>query len=135
MRQLAVALLAVGIASTAQAQTIFKCVVKGKPVTYQTSPCPAQAQANVRQFLPYREPTAAELYARRMKEQRDSEYLARVAGRSATAATSGAAIGPATSSACETAKRERDNYERSAGLNRSYDGLRAWNDHVARACR
>ena len=68
------------------------------------------------------------------KQQRDAQW----ATRRNPAPTSAAAVVPAAPvravDHCAIARRERDAWERSAGLNRTYDAVRRWNDHVARAC-
>ncbi|MFC0677537.1 hypothetical protein ACFFGH_06690 [Lysobacter korlensis] len=123
-------LLLVGSAS-AHAQAIYKCTEKGKPVSYQTSPCPASAAvAGIKQFTPDRELTPAE------KRYREAQW----ARRSNQAPGGEAAVIPIQHQApiydeCADTKAARDRWEKTVGLERSYDALRTWNDHVAKACR
>ena len=95
----------------------------------RTAPCGAGATvAAVTAFTPDRELSWQE------KQQRDAQW----ATRRNPAPTSAAAVVPAAPvravDHCAIARRERDAWERSAGLNRTYDAVRRWNDHVARAC-
>jgi len=124
----------------AAAQAIYKCVVRGKPPSYQSEPCATNARvAAVRPYQPEPVPSAQDLQARRDRERRarqDSAYLSTLAGTTGRAvAPSRGAIVPVGSGQCEATKRERDAWERRVGLNRTIDALRAWNDRVYAACR
>jgi hypothetical protein len=126
----ALALLLVGSASV-HAQAVYKCTEKGKTVSYQTSPCPASAVvAGIKEFTPDRELTPAE------KRYREAQW----ARRPNYAPGGEAAVIPIQQQApvyneCAEAKAARDRWEKTVGLNRSYESLRIWNDRVAKACR
>lgn len=118
----------------ATAQTVYRCVQKGKPVSLQSTPCGAgAATTKTLDYVPERTPTANELAWKRYRIER--EMQARSQAQRARAASGSAAVLPAGGSACERAKAERDAWERRVGLNRTIDGLRAWQEHVYRACR
>jgi hypothetical protein len=114
----------------AHGQVIYKCVEKGKPTSFQTSPCPASAKvADAKGFTPERELTWQE------KRQREAQWATPRHQQTASAASIPIpTVTPSARSQCEMARAQREQWERSAGLKRSYDGVRAWNDRVARAC-
>lgn len=128
VRTLSVAALL--LIAPAQAQVIYKCVEKGKPVSFQTTPCPTTAKvADAKAFVPDRELTWQE------KRQREAQWATRPPQQASTAAHIPIpTVTPSSRSQCELARAERDRWERAAGLNRSYDTVRAWNERVARAC-
>ncbi|WP_189453919.1 hypothetical protein [Cognatilysobacter bugurensis] len=114
----------------AHGQVVYKCVEKGKPTSFQTSPCPASAKvADIKGFVPDRELTWQE------KRQREAQWATRQQQHAAAAANIPIpTVTPSARSTCELARSQREQWERSAGLKRSYDSVRAWNDRVARAC-
>jgi hypothetical protein len=122
--------VALVVAAPVQAQVICKCVEKGKPVSFQTSPCPTTAKvADARAYTPDRELTWAE------KRQREAQWATRRPQQAPTAAhIPMPTVTPSSQSHCELARSQREQWERMAGLNRSYDTVRAWNERVARAC-
>jgi hypothetical protein len=124
------ALLLAG-AGTAHAQAIYKCVAKGRPVSFQTMPCPPDATiAKIREYTPEAEPTPEQ--RRRQAAawaRRDAAPV--VHSRTTTVVQNNT---PDTSSRCAMARSERDAWERRTGLKRTYDQMRSWNNYVARAC-
>jgi len=125
-------LLAAGLllgSASVGAQAVYKCVEKGKPVSFQTTPCPAAAKiAAIREYTPDRELTAQE------KRQREAQWATRRQTQASAAASMPIEHTP-TVDHCAMAKADRDRWERTVGMNRTYEGLRAWNERVARACR
>ena len=116
------------------AQTVYRCVQKGKPVSLQSTPCNAgAATTKTRDYIPEPSPTANDLAWKRYRIEREMAMRNR-AQRAATP-SGRAAVLPAGGSACERAKAERDAWERRVGLGRTIDGMRAWQDYVYRACR
>lgn len=118
---------ALALASTdVSAQAIYKCVTKGKPVSFQSHPCPANAKvAAIREYKPQPDvirprglPTTP--------QSRPRHYT------STTTVINDAA--KALGYTCAQAKADRDTWERAVGLSRTYDAIRAWNQTVARAC-
>lgn len=128
VRALGVAMLL--FAAPVQAQVIYKCVEKGKPVSFQTTPCPTAAKvADARAYTPDRELTWQE------KRQREAQWATRRQSQASTAANIPMpTVRPSSQSQCELARVQREQWERTVGLNRTYDAVRAWNDRVARAC-
>lgn len=123
-------LLLLAAASGADAEAIYKCVAKGRPVSFQTTPCPPDATiAGIREYTPEAEPTPEQ------RRQQAAAWARR--GIAPTAHSSATVVQntmPDTSNRCATARSERDTWERRAGLKRTYDQVRSWNDYVARAC-
>lgn len=117
------------------AQTLYRCVQQGKPVSLQSTPCAAGAKTTKAvPYTPDAQPTANELAWKRYRTER--EMAARNQAMRWQQATSGPAVVlPAGGSACEQAKADRDAWERRVGLSRTIDGMRAWQEHVYRACR
>lgn len=126
------ALLAAGLllaAGNTAAQAVYKCVEKGKPVSFQTTPCPATAKiAAIREYTPDRELTPQE------KRRREAQWATRKQMQ-AQAAASMPIQQASTVDHCAMVKADRDRWERAVGMNRSYETLRAWNERVAHACR
>jgi hypothetical protein len=122
----------------ADAQAVYRCVEKGKPVSFQTEPCsPAATISKIREFDPEPEPSAYERRVRAYREAKgreDSAYLRQLATGGSAAAHVIPQGRSASQSQCENARRQRDQWERTAGLNRSYDSVRAMNAMVAKAC-
>lgn len=124
--------------SAAGAQTLYKCVVSGKPTSYQSHPCENQ-RSTVKTWAaqPEAEPTNSELwrqYYAKKRGEADSRYLSNLAGRSRGAASQGAAMRSATNSAgnCQSMKSMRD-----AAVNNDtgYAARRQWADQVYDACK
>lgn len=121
------------------AQAVYKCVIKGKPPSYQSEPCPSNAKiAAIREYQPESPPTYEQIQNRHRQEakgRQESAYLSRIAGTDGRANTASGHLLQVGGSECENAKRGRDAWERRVGLSRSFDTLRTWNDRVQRACR
>lgn len=117
-----------------EAQAVYRCVEKGKPVSFQNTPCSAKAKITaIRDYVPERAPTPNELAWKRHRIEQEMAARNRQA-RSTPAAATGAVL-PVGTDACTRAKAERDAWERRVGLHRTVEGLRFWQDHVYRACR
>ncbi|GAB6194822.1 hypothetical protein [Lysobacter xanthus] len=122
------------IASPAHADSVYRCVQKGKPVSFQSEPCEPSAKTTaIRGFVPDPAPTANELAWKRYRVEQEMANRNR-AMRASGAVPTGAVL-PAGGQACADAKAARDAWERRVGLNRSVDGMRVWQDHVYQACR
>jgi hypothetical protein len=119
--------LALVLPGVTRSQTIYKCAVKGQPISYQTQPCAANAEVKAiqhyQQYTPstYRAPPPAPTPARAVNRQAQGAQLHNIP------------LG--TGNQCEAAKRERAAWERQVGLARTYDSLLAWNERVQRACK
>ena len=138
MKSLFVICLLAGSAS-ASAQQVYKCV-KGKDVSYQSSPCEASARVEKQwDAVPEAPPDNAELWRRfhaRKQGEADSAYLRSLAGRARTGSGQGAAIGTTQSdSACVAAKRHRQSILDQVGINRTHDLLRSLDQQVNQACK
>lgn len=122
------------IACPATAQTIYRCVQKGRPVSLQSTPCDrGAATTRTRHYTPEPAPTANDLAWKRYRIER--EMALRNQAQRAGAASGSVVVLPAGGSACAQAKAERDAWERRVGLNRTIDGMRAWQERVYHACR
>lgn len=131
---LGLALLAALVPSPLRAQAVYRCVQKGKPVSYQTDPCPKQATISaIREYVPEPRPTANELAWKRYRIEQEMAARHRASAQPAQHVTlvQNRNEGPT----CSQAKAERDAWERRVGLSRTIDGLRWWQDYVQRACR
>lgn len=132
---LAVLLTAAALWSpSVSAQAVYRCVEKGKPVSYQTDPCPKQATISaIREYVPDRQPTANELAWKRYHTEQEMAARNRAAAQPTQHVTivENRTEGPS----CAQAKADRDAWERRVGLSRTIDGLRWWQDYVQRACR
>lgn len=127
------------LSDAAFAQQVFKCVVPGKPVSYQSDPCPGQAEKAWDAV-----PDADNPYLRARLAQMDREVRQRrAAQRPYTASTGGGrAIGASipsrsisSSGACESARAQRDAVYRAAGHRRSFAVSRTMDDAVYNACK
>jgi hypothetical protein len=144
MRRIAMAMLL--LASTAHAQTLYKCVSKGV-TSYQQTPCPLGSWT-VRSFqtVPEPPPTPAQRAEQRRQAQQDrveSAFLSHLAGTdqprsprvSRDRSPSRMATGDKPKGACDSAKRSREHTLRAVGLDRNIDLSRRLDDDVAEACR
>lgn len=130
------------LSCTAQAETLFKCVGKGKAISYQSQPCaPGQSVAKSMDYVPEPPPTPQQRRAMYLREQRDkaeSAYLSGLAGtsRSRKSYATGTRL-PAEQSnaACEAAKRSRQQVLDQIGLSRTYELLQRLDEDVRAACR
>lgn len=119
-------LLAAGMicSGPAQAQTLYKCVSKGKPTSFQSEPCSGlQREAKAVAYTPdavgpYRPDTASRPY-------QASGYRSQ-----ATATT----ITKQTTTACEIAKSTRDQVLGRNNQSGGYEVRVRLNDAVQRAC-
>jgi hypothetical protein len=123
----------VAFATCAPAESIYRCVQKGKPVSFQSEPCDSRAKTtDIRGYVPERTPTANELAWQRYRT--DQEIAARNhAVRQSTVTTT--VNVPVDNASCAEMKAARDAWERRVGLSRTHDGVRYWQDQVYQACR
>lgn len=118
--------LAFVVPGVARSQTIYKCAVKGQPISHQTQPCPANAKIlAIRQYQNYvpSRPYVAPVTNQPRRQQQVQAQSAQLHN-----------IPLGAGSQCEAVKRDRDAWERRVGLSRTIESLRAWNDLVQRAC-
>lgn len=125
MRLLLVAAL-LAIPSAANAQTLYRCVEKGKPTSFQSEPCNASATvASTVDYVPERDrprPTPAPAPA--VQYQQRQAHSARLHN-----------IPRAPSlSACEAARRHREQVLGTNNQQGNVDVRRMLNDAVAKAC-
>ena len=120
------ALLAVA-AFSADAQTLYRCVQKGKPTTFQSEPCPATARtASAANYLPdpnaqpYR-PAATPAWQAPRSRQTSGARVHRIPTASSTGA-------------CESARAHRDLVVGRNNQRGNVDVRRQLNDAVAKAC-
>ncbi len=126
MRIFVIALLVVA-PFTADAQTLYRCVQKGKPTIFQSEPCPATARtASAMDYVPdpraapYR-PATVQTSPPRVSRQAPGAQVHQI-----TAA--------ASTSACEAAKARREFVLGSNNQRGNVDVRRQLNDAVASAC-
>jgi len=107
----------------ANAQTVYKCVAKGSPTSFQTAPCSsAQREVKAVNYTPDADvPYQPDIHERPYANKQSPRLTRRV--------TQG------SGSACQQAKDRRDAWERSTGLSRTYKSLQAWNDRIRDACK
>lgn len=124
MRLLIIAALLAASASV-DAQTLYRCVQKGQPTSYQNVPCPVSAKtASTRDYVPERNvPThrPAPSAATRRQQQPSGAQMHNIPR--ATSPT-----------ACDAAKRRRDVVLGSNNQGGNVDVRRDLNDAVAKAC-
>lgn len=114
-----------------QAQQVFKCV-SGKQVSYQSDPCPGQAQkawdATPERVDPYQQQRLDQM--RQEQAQRNSQPAVSQSSRS-----SGRAIplGPDPNS-CDRAKAERKAAYDRVGVHRTFEFSSRWDGIVQKAC-
>lgn len=125
MRMLIIAALLAAPTFSADAQTLYRCVEKGKPTSYQNDPCPVTAKTTLaRDYVPERNvptyrPAAAPIrYRRQQPPGAQLHNLPR-------------ATSP---SACEAAKQRREMVLGKNNQGGNVDVRRVLNDAVSRAC-
>lgn len=125
MRIPIIAALLTAAAFSADAQTLYRCVQKGKPTSYQNAPCPDAAKtASAVDYVPernvparYPTPAPARPYYRRP---------ARAQLHSIPRASS--------PTACDAARQHRESVLGTNNQGGNVDVRRVLNDAVARAC-
>lgn len=124
MRILVIALLAVA-PFAADAQTLYRCVEKGKPTSYQNVPCAAAAKtASALDYVPERNVPVR--YPTPTPASNDRRSPARARLHSIPLATS--------PTACDAAKQRRESVLGTNNQGGNVDVRRVLNDAVARAC-
>ena len=130
-RLIAVAALLLAVAP-ARAGTVYRCVQKGKPVSFQSEPCDANARAtHAVGYVPDAEPSPASRRAATQREM-DRRYARPRAG---TVHVVEATRPNADGVTCWQARNERDEWERRYPLARNVDTLRRWQEYVQQHCR
>ena len=127
--------VALVLAMPASAETVYRCVEKGKAVSFQTEPCKGAARTTTMTgFVPERE-APAEVRARRVQQEMDWRNAeARIAAAS-TLHIVEAPRANVDGLSCFAAKEQRDAWERAHPLERNVDSLRRWQEFVAQHCR
>ena len=125
MRMLILAALLAASTFSANAQTLYRCVEKGKPTSYQNDPCPDTAKTvSAREYVPERNvPTyrPAPAPAPRYRQQPSGAQLHNLPRAS-------------NPSACEAAKQQRESVLGKNNQGGNVDLRRVLNDAVAKAC-
>ena len=125
MRTTIIAALLAAATFSAEAQTLYRCVERGKPTSYQNVPCPdaARTASTVayvpERNVPFRQPPAASVrhhFRRPARAQLHSIPRA------------------SNPTACDAAKRRREYVLGSNNQGGNVDARRQLNDAVARAC-
>lgn len=114
------------------AQQVHKCV-SGKQVSYQSDPCPGQVakswDATPERVDPYLEQRLESM--RQTQRERAASPVRRTSAR-----PSGVSIGVANDqSRCDQARAGRARAYEAAGVNRSFEMSRYWDNLVHDACR
>lgn len=119
------------LAGSASAQQVYKCV-NGKQVSYQSAPCPGQAQkawdATPQAVDPYVE---ARIEAMRQQQAQRTVISSSSGGRSTAHSVSQAA----NRSRCEQARADRARAYEVAGTRRSFAMSSRWDGIVQNACK
>ena len=119
-------------AAPVRAGTVYRCVEKGKPVSFQSEPCDEKARATrAVGYVPDAEPSPASRRAATQSEM-DRRYAR---ARAATAHVVEATRPNADGVTCWQARNERDEWERHYPLARNVDTLRHWQEYVHQHCR
>lgn len=130
---LAVAVALAAAAPCASAQAVYRCVQKGKPVSFQSEPCGGNARTtDIRGYVPERTPTANELAWQRYRTEQEMAARNAAARQASVGTTVNLSVDEPS---CAQTKAARDAWERRMGLKRSLDGMRYWQDRVYEACR
>lgn len=117
-------LTAVGLG--AHAQTVHRCVQKGRPTVFQNQPCPSGA--TTAPTLAYVPDPDAPPYRPSTTRAPQSEPRRRARAHSLRITA------PASPSACESARRHRDSVLGSKNQGGNVDVRRVLNHAVAKAC-
>lgn len=126
VRALIMVLLVVSFPTAAQ--QVYKCV-NGKEVSYQSDPCTNGAAAKAWDATPVAEQSNAEKW-RLYRVQQELRQ------RNAPAPSYGwGASSPSTTSACDSAKAQRDAAYAQVGLKRSFEFSSYWDNRVQQACK
>ena len=134
MYRIAIAAVLVLAAGSARGDTVYRCVEKGKAVSFQTQPCSGAARTTAMTgYVPDRE-LPADVRARATQQEMDRRNAA------ARSSNSTLHIVEATRPngdgiSCSMAKEQRDVWERAHPLARNVDSLRWWQEFVMQHCR
>lgn len=116
------------------AEVIHRCETAAGGIRYQQGPCSgALKSSGVRHYAP--EPDSAPLNMASQSPERSGRAATRSRVRSREAPRLPEAAAGGAAGSCADVRAKRDEWERHAGLGRTYADLRRWNDAVARACR
>lgn len=128
MRTPIIAALLAAAAFSADAQTLYRCVEKGKPTSYQNEPCAGAAKtASALNYVPERNLPVR--YPSTAPAAPTAQYYRRPARAQLHS------IPVATSpSACDAAKQRREHVLGTNNQGGNVDVRRVLNDAVARAC-
>lgn len=125
MRTLIIAVLLTAAMFSADAQTVYRCVQKGKPTSYQNAPCPDAAKtASALAYVPERNVPVYQPAPAPVSPYRRQAPSARLHNISRAS----------NPSACEVAKRRRDSVLGTNNQGGNVDVRRVLNDAVAKAC-
>jgi hypothetical protein len=109
----------------AHAEVMYRCVGKSGAVSYQDYPCAKGAKTTVAaEFTP--EPVPAY----RPPQHQQSQTVNRSSGSAGVLHNV-----KLQTDHCAQVKADRDAWEKSVGLRRTFDSLRRWQDRVNHACK
>jgi len=125
MRMLIIAALLAASTASADAQTLYHCVEKGQPTSFQNDPCPVTAKTvSARDYVPEpNQPTyrPAPAPAPRYRQQPSSARVHQIPRAGSP-------------SACEAARQRREMVLGKNNQGGNVDVRRELNDAVAKAC-
>lgn len=125
MRTLIIAALLAAPAFSADAQTLYRCVEKGKPTSYQNAPCADAAKtASALAYVPERD----------VPVHQPAPAPARQSRLPASSARLHSIPRASSPTACEAAKQRRDSVPGTNNQGGNVDVRRVLNDAGARAC-
>ncbi len=124
MRQLA-AIVLLMVSSSASAQVVYRCVAKGKPVSFQSEPCAAGSRTTrVLHAAPDRRPAPVYTAAAPPAVQNTVNYYDDTPTQWQQRRAN-----------CAAAKQRREYNLSIAGLNRTFDLLRQLDEDVRKSCK
>ena len=136
-KDMCVLLFFLALPAAAEDGVIYKCVDASKRVTFQNAPCPAGHETtSARSYTdPGYNPDLAEKIEQDRKAVEDRRACSR---RNEGDYSFGWPSGSRSSdgqSACQAARRQRDAFRNSAGLNTTYEQRRHFDEQVFEACK
>ncbi len=127
MQRMLIVLLTLYVGAV-QAQVVYKCAAKGKPVSFQSEPCASGTRSVKTVSAP---PDRYTPPAYQPAPQQQTRYENVVYNNVQTVPDARAQ----RRANCEAAKRYRENKLDRVGLKRTYDLLQQLDAHVARECK
>lgn len=130
-------LLFAALPVAAEDGVIYKCVDASKRITFQNSPCPAGHETTSARS--YTDPGYNPDLARKVEQDRKAVEDRRARSRRNEGDYSfgwpSGSRSNGSESACQSARRQRDAFRNSAGLDTTYEQRRYYDDQVREACK